>query len=65
MSLDLTLAALAPCDGERCTPDEQRVAHQNLIVALYESGDPVSARKALDAAEAAGLSFPGLAKALR
>jgi tetratricopeptide (TPR) repeat protein len=58
-------AEIDPCDGGRCTADEQRVAHQNLIVALYESGDPVSARKALDAAEAAGMSFPGLAKALR
>jgi tetratricopeptide (TPR) repeat protein len=58
-------AEIAPCDGSRCSADEQRVAHQNLIVSLYESGDPVSARKALDAAEAAGLRFPGLAKALR
>jgi len=58
-------AEIAPCDGSRCSADELRVAHQNLIVALYESGDPVTAREALDTAEAAGLSFPGLSQALR
>jgi tetratricopeptide (TPR) repeat protein len=58
-------AALAPCDGARCSAAEQRTAHQNLIVALYESGDPEAARRALSAAEAAGLRFPELSKALR
>jgi tetratricopeptide (TPR) repeat protein len=58
-------AALAPCDGARCSAADQRTAHQNLIVALYESGDPVAARRALAAAEAAGLRFPELSKALR
>jgi tetratricopeptide (TPR) repeat protein len=58
-------AQLAPCDGARCSAADQRTAHHNRIVALYESGDPVAARKALSEAEAAGLRFPELSQALR
>ena len=58
-------AELAPCDGARCTPDDQRTAYQNLIVALYESGDPVAARAALAQAQTAGLRFPELSEILR
>jgi tetratricopeptide (TPR) repeat protein len=58
-------ADLAPCDGSRCTAADQRTAHQNRIVALFESGDPAAARAALAEAEAAGLRFPELSRALR
>jgi tetratricopeptide (TPR) repeat protein len=56
---------LVPCDGARCSGDELRTAHHNLIVSLYESGDPVRARRALEEARAAGLRFPDLEEALR
>jgi tetratricopeptide (TPR) repeat protein len=58
-------AELAPCDGTRCSPDDQRTAYQNLIVALYESGDPLAARAALDQAQTAGMRFPELSEILR
>ena len=51
---------MSPCDGARCSPQELRTAHHNLIVVLIESDRRADARRALDSAARAGLEFPGL-----
>lgn len=56
---------LAPCDGARCEESELRMAHRNRVVAWLSAFQFVESQQALEAAEAAGLSFPALRAELR
>ena len=58
-------AALAPCDGTRCSLRELRAAHYNRLVNLIESGDRDAARQALQEAREHDLRFPALEAAFR
>ncbi len=51
---------LAPCDGSRCDERELRTAHRNRIIAWLSAYRFEEARRALDDAARAGLSFPSL-----
>lgn len=52
-------------DWSSCAPDQVRLAHHNRIVAWLNASQRGEARKALEDAERAGLSFPDLRAALR
>lgn len=54
----------APCEPAPCDEREIRLAHHNRIVAWLNADRPADARAALLEAEAAGLEFPRLRRAL-
>jgi tetratricopeptide (TPR) repeat protein len=56
---------LAPCDGARCQESELRMAHRNRVVAWLSASGFVESQRAMEDAEAAGLSFPALRAELR
>jgi len=59
-----TYAAILPCDGKSCKPEELRLAHRNRVVAWLNAYKAEEAARALEDAERVGLKFPDLRTAL-
>jgi tetratricopeptide (TPR) repeat protein len=55
---------LAPCNGQNCDAQEQRVAHYNRVIVYINLGERDTARGLLAQASALGMSFPDLERAL-
>lgn len=54
------VALYTGCAADVCGREEVALAHQNRVVALFETSSTVAARAALEQAEAQGLRFPKL-----